>query len=115
VTSLGSAFHSVIVFSNGNTTTSDNNYILDGGLSIGSTKIVMTSQWNIEGILIKTTSTTNNAYSPPQITFPSSVATGTSESSAGSCTTELVTVTETPTALTRTLPAIFFAGQPVLS
>ena len=96
VTASGGSFHSEIVFSGGNTTTSDNNYLQEDALYIGSTRIVIVS--TIDSLIgaIETTTTTNNSYAPPQEFFPSELYPGNVESSTGINTMNITTVTVTP-------------------
>jgi uncharacterized protein DUF3108 len=89
-------FHSEIAFANGNTTTSDNNYIQGDALYVGSTRIVMVTKMDAGIFQITTTTTTDNSYSPPQEFFPAEVFPGNVETSSGTCTTNLTTVTVTP-------------------
>ncbi len=91
VTSNGGVFHSQIDFSGGNTTTSDNFYLQEDALYIGSTRIVMVSKMDSPAGEIQTTTTSNNSYSPPQEYFPSELFAGNVETSNSSCTTNITT------------------------
>jgi len=96
VTANGGSFHSEIVFSGGNTTTSDNNYLQEDALYIGSTRIAIVSTVDTPIGAIETTTTTNNSYAPPQEFFPSELYPGNVESSTGINTMNITVVTVTP-------------------
>jgi hypothetical protein len=93
-------FHSEMIFSNGNTTTSDTHYIQNDALYIPSTHIVMVSHTNVGippmAVTMTATTTTDNTYSPPQLWFPSELAAGNVETFTGNCTTIWETVNEIP-------------------
>jgi hypothetical protein len=87
VTGAG-VFHSAINFSNGNTTTSENNYVLATPLNIASTHIVKVTTQTLPYVgQLTTTSTTDNTYAPPQLFFPAGLTQGNVESMSGVCTT----------------------------
>lgn len=91
------SFHSVITLPNGNSVTSDNNYVNQGqAIYLTDTLITIVtvdtaplpyigSYW--------TETTTVNTYSPNQISFPSSIVSGTHETSTSTGTTHLTGIT----------------------
>jgi hypothetical protein len=87
-------FHSAMAFANGNTSATDTHYLLNDGLHVGSTHIVIVSHTNF-GIPIKTTSTTDNTCSPAQESFPAAFLVGNVETSTGSCVTQLTVAVTT--------------------
>jgi len=91
VTSNGGVFHSQIDFSGGNTTTSDNYYLQEDALYIGSTRIAILSKTDTPVGEMQTKTTTNNSYSPPQEYFPSETYAGNVETTDSSCTTNITT------------------------
>ncbi len=93
----GGSFHSVITLSNGNSVTSDNNYVnLGQAIYVTDTliKIITVDTAPLPYIgSYWTETTTVNTYSPNQISFPSSIVSGTHETSTSTGTTHLTGIT----------------------
>lgn len=91
------SFHSVITLPNGNSVTSDNNYVnLGQAIYVTDTLITIitvdTAPLPYFGSYWSET-TTVNTYSPSQISFPSSIVSGTHETSTSTGTTHLTGIT----------------------
>jgi len=93
---LGGSFHSVITLSNGNSVTSDNNYIVQGqSIHINDTVITIKTVdvVPIPQAVFWTETTTVNSYSPTQVAFPASIALNTFETTTSTGTTNLTVTT----------------------
>lgn len=103
------SFHSVITLPNGNSVTSDNNYVNQGqSIHINDTVITIKTVdvVPIPQAVFWTETTTVNSYSPTQVAFPASIALNTFETTTSTATTHLTGITHFTSPVTFDQPMV---------